>query len=81
MDDPWRLTAREAKAALDRRQLRAIELVESCLAQIGAEDGGIKLSSRCAANARLRRPERAMRGAGLEKILGRSKGSPLRRRM
>src|SRR5271169_845046 len=42
MDDPWRLTAREAKAALDRRQLRAIELVESCLARIGAEDGGIK---------------------------------------
>jgi amidase len=42
MDDPWRLSAREAKAALDRRQLRAIELVESCLARIGAEDGGIK---------------------------------------
>jgi amidase len=42
MADPWRLTARAAKAALDRGELSATELVESCLARIAAEDGELR---------------------------------------
>ena len=42
MADPWRLTARTAKAALDRGELTATELVESCLARITAEDGELR---------------------------------------
>jgi amidase len=42
MADPWRLTAMTAKAALDRGELTATELVESCLARITAEDGELR---------------------------------------
>ncbi len=40
--DPWRLTARDARSALKRGELTAVELVESCLARIRAEDDSIK---------------------------------------
>jgi amidase len=42
MADPWRLTGRAAKTALDRGELTATELVESCLARIAAEDRELK---------------------------------------
>jgi len=36
--DPWRLTGKAAKTALDRGELTATELLESCLARIAVED-------------------------------------------
>ncbi|MGA2793379.1 MAG: amidase [Roseiarcus sp.] len=42
MASAWRLNATEALAALERRDLSARELVESCLAQIAANDPALK---------------------------------------
>ena len=40
--EPWRLSAKQATAALNSRTLTAVDLVESCLAMISAEDGSIR---------------------------------------
>jgi amidase len=73
--DPWRLTARDARSALERGELTAVELVESCLARIRAEDDSIKafiticaeraLAEARASDARRRNGERSRLLEGL----------------